>query len=139
MLPLNFFHVQNDDIIHDAGPFSDKSCNHGFGEKIIIQQEEINKSKKALSKLYPLIDQANQHIIEIINNFNSHKNENETEIEEIDITDIIQLWRFLEIPEPLRKDFNLVLSTNCDRSILCSRNHAVNLMKNGNYMCKYSS
>lgn len=130
-----YYDVQGDDMIHDAGPFSDKSCNHGFNEKMIIPQEEIDKVKEELDELYPQIEQVNQHLLALINSPDLFQNENE----EFDITDYIRFWRFLEIPKPLRKDFNLILSMNRDRAMLCTYTHAVNLMKNGNYTCKYSS
>lgn len=127
-----YYDVQTGDITHDAGPFSDNSCNHGFDDDIVVPQDQIDKATIGLNKLNTEAELANEHIFRIMEDPNMFNNG------EFDITNYINLWRFLEIPQYLRKDFNLYVSTYDNKVLLCQRDQSKDsmLMKKG-YACKY--
>lgn len=116
---------------HDAGPFSDRSCNCHNHPPSTITDEEINKAKQDLKNIEEDVKNANEHLVELIKNIDTDT--------EIDISVYTKLWRFLELPKNYWHDYNLISSLERNKTLLCTKQRSMHLMfKSGEgWCCKY--
>ncbi len=128
-----YYDVKTDDIVHDSGPFSDKTCRHNFGVSINIQQDELIKAREEFNIFTTECKRANDRIKDILNNPISFYY-----IEYVDISEYIKYWRLLEIPKSDRAEYNLLVSLSDNSVLLCTNKYAKQLIKDYDYMSKYT-
>ena len=131
-----YYDVQDNDMVHKSG------CSHAFGEQIDVPHDEIIMVKKELDEFTFECDRANKYLLKIMNLVQVMKFSNLFQhileyVEFIDISEYKRYWRLLELPCSFRNDFNLVLSLNNYKVMLCTKKYTKKIIENDYYVFKY--